>query len=136
MSAAMSSPSTGDAISRQPAILQRQQEAFLQAQQEEEGVEPATIQSLGTLAANWLQGSSTGILFFIPPGTLGRIVRATFVAILIVAAGTVGIYLVNARRAVSTPTDLPVQNAAAQPAAGGIAVPSGEKAAFKSMRRP
>jgi hypothetical protein len=118
------SPSIGNAISEQRALLQAQHE-------DEEGIEPATIQNLGTLAANWLQGSSTGILFFVPPGTLGKIVRATFVAILIIAAGTFGIYVVNARRAASTPPELPVQNSAAQPAAGGIAIPSAEKAAFK-----
>jgi hypothetical protein len=124
LAAAISSSSSGEAIWEQPVIQPGEQE------QEEAGAEAAAIHSTATLA-NWLQGSSSGILFFIPRGAMGRIVRATFVAILIAAGGTIGIYLVSARRAASKPAIRPVQNSASQAAAGAVAVPTGDKAAFK-----
>src|SRR5215472_5029654 len=103
MPAAISPPLIGTGISEQAAVLQSQQE-------EEEGVEPATIRSLATVAADWLQGSSTGILFFVPPGVMGKIIKATSVAVLTVAGGTTGIYLFNARRAALKSEVQPVQN--------------------------
>jgi len=100
LAAAISPPSTGDTVWEQPVIQPGEQE------QEETGAEAAAIPSTATLA-NWLQGSSSGILFFVPRGAMGRIVRATFVAILIAVGGTFGIYVVNARRAASKPAILP-----------------------------
>ena len=126
MPAAISPPLIGAGISEQPAMLQGQEE-----EEEEAGVEPATIRSLATVATDWLQGTSTGILFFVPPGVMGKIVKATSVAILTVAGGTFGIYMVNARRAASKPDILPVQNSVAQAAAGVVAIPNGDKAGFK-----
>jgi hypothetical protein len=113
MPVAISSPSTGEIISKQPVIQPGQQE-------EETGAEPSTIRSLATLA-DWLQRSSTGILFFIPPGALGRLFRATSVAVLIVAVGAMGIYVASARRAAQ-----PVQAAAR-----AVAIPTSEQAGFK-----
>jgi len=124
MPAAISPPLLGAGMSEQQALLQAQQE-------EEEGVEPATIRSLATVAADWLQGSSTGILFFVPPGVMGKIIKATSVAVLTVAGGTTGIYLFNARRAALKSEVQPVQNSVGQAAAGVVAIPTGEKAGFK-----
>jgi hypothetical protein len=123
MPAAISLPSTRDTISEQPAVQQGPQE-------EETGAEPAGIRSLATLAT-WLQRSSTGILFFIPPGAIGRLFRATFVAILIVAGGAIVIYLASAQRAARRSSIRPVQNSAAPAAAGAVAITIGEKAGFK-----
>jgi hypothetical protein len=117
------SPASADAaIPGQPAIQKSRQEGV--------GAEPAALPSLATLA-NWLQESSTGLLFFIPPGVLGRLFRATLVAILVVAGGIFGIYVASARRAAPKPAVLPVQNSAAPPAAGVVAIPTGGKAEFK-----
>src|SRR5262249_56821784 len=102
---------TGDAISEQPAFQQGHEE-------EEVGEKPAAIHSLATLV-NWLQGSSTGILFFIPPGVLGRLFRAS-AAILIVVGCTSGFYMATTHRAAAK---LPVQNSATQPAAGAVPLP-------------
>src|SRR5262249_31080353 len=119
MPVAISPPSTGDAISEQPAFQQGHEE-------EEVGEKPAAIHSLATLV-NWLQGSSTGILFFIPPVVLGRLFRAS-VPILIVVGGTSGFYMATAHRGAAR---LAVQNSATQPAAGVVAIPTDAKAEFK-----
>src|SRR5215831_1311997 len=62
-------PSTGERVLQKSAIQKVQP-------QEEAGTEPEAIHSLATLA-KWLQGSSTGIFFFIPPGAMGRLLRAS-----------------------------------------------------------
>src|SRR5260370_30165859 len=105
MPVAISPPSTGDAMSEQPASQQGRQE-------EEAGAELAAIHIPATLA-NWLQGASTGRLF-----------RAASVAIVMVAGFAMGIYLASAHRAARRSAILSVQNSAAQPAAGGGAVPN------------
>ncbi len=112
MPVAISPPSTGDTISEQPASQQGRQE-------EEAGAELAAIHIPATLA-NWLQGASTGRLF-----------RAASVAIVMVAGFAMGIYLASAHRAARRSAILSVQNSAAQPAAGAVAIPTGEKAEFK-----
>lgn len=112
MPVAISPPSTGDAISEQPAIQQSQQE-------EEAGAEPAAIHSLATLRLpNWLQGSSTG-----------KLLGATSVAALMVAGAAIGIYVASPQRAA-------VQNSAAQAAVGTVAIPTGEEAELKFDRDP
>jgi hypothetical protein len=111
MQLAISPLSPGEAISRPPAI-QFQQEIG------ETGAHPTTIHSLATLA-NWLHGS-TEVLFVMAPGTMGRLFRA-FAAMLIVAGGAIGIYMLSA------------QHTALKPAlaAGVVATPTSEKAGFK-----
>jgi hypothetical protein len=123
MPVAIAPPSTGDAFSDQPDIQPGQLE-------EEAGAEPATTPSLATLA-KWLQGSSSGILFFIPPGTMGRLLKVTTVAIVIVAVGMIGIYRVRAQHAAPRPAILGVKNSAAQGGAVVVAIPTSDKAAFK-----
>src|SRR5262249_52423813 len=77
----------------------------------------------------WLQGSSTGIFFFLPPGAIGRLVRGS-VVIVMVAGFAIGIYLVRVQRAALSASE-PVQNSATQAAAGALAIPNGGKAEFK-----
>jgi hypothetical protein len=112
MPVAVSPPPTGDTISEEPSIQQGWQE-------EEAGAELAAIHIPAALA-NWLQGSSTGMVFL-----------AGFVAILIVAGGAMGIYMASAQHGAPGPAILRVQNSAAQAAAGALAIPTGGKAGFK-----
>jgi hypothetical protein len=106
MPVAISPPSTGDAISEQPTIQQGQQE-------EEAGGELAAIHIPATLA-NWLQRSSTSRLF-----------RAASVAILMVAGGAIGIYVVASPQRAAPRSDVRLA------ATGAVAIPTGEKAEFK-----
>jgi len=108
-------PSTGDAISAQPAIEQARQE-------DEAAVERAAIHSLVTLRLpNWVRGSSAG-----------KLVGAASVAILMVVGGAIGIYMASPRAA----SILPAQNSAVQATAGAVAIPNGHEAEFKFDRDP
>jgi hypothetical protein len=93
------------------------------------GAEPAGLRSLATLA-EWVQGSPTSLLFFVPPGALRKIFRATAVIILILAGAATALYLVSTQRAARKLALLPIQSSEAQAPTGAVAIPNG-KADFK-----